>query len=249
MSSVRFVNWLAWYCAHLTFYRSQNRRGGATNSHSGNKKFRALVKEYQERYLKAKKRYKPAVASIIVDLIRDKGGRFLRRYDTDPTGQVRWVDIGDDRAREKTCQALRENAPELRRRQLATSSSSEDGKPPKRGRSYSAHLSPDPSGSQSSSARTPSIPTREITLVHQSTENESLAGKSEDCPIMIRPYTRFLPGQIPVDPIPLDKLSSQDRSFYLQDFLPPCPPLHTKPDSGTEDTGKAPSSPWPVMSV
>ena len=92
-------------------------RGGATNSHSGNRAFRSFVKDYQDRYLKAKKRDKPAVASVIVDLVRQKGGRFLRRYERPaPNGQVLWVDIGDDRAREKTCQALRENAPELRRR-------------------------------------------------------------------------------------------------------------------------------------
>lgn len=39
-------------------------RGGATNSHSGNRAFRSLVKDYQDQYLKAKKRDKPAVASI-----------------------------------------------------------------------------------------------------------------------------------------------------------------------------------------
>ncbi|KAL7566318.1 hypothetical protein ACA910_013641 [Epithemia clementina (nom. ined.)] len=92
-------------------------RGGATNSHSGNRAFRSLVKKYQDGYLKAKKRDKPAVASLIVELVRKQGGRFLRRYErTAPNGQVLWVDIGDDRAREKTCQALRENAPEIRRR-------------------------------------------------------------------------------------------------------------------------------------
>lgn len=34
-------------------------RGGATNSHSGNRAFRSLVKRYQDRYLRAKKRDKP----------------------------------------------------------------------------------------------------------------------------------------------------------------------------------------------
>lgn len=85
-------------------------RGGATNSYEGNKAFRKLVKEYQEQYLQAKKRDKPSVASIIVELIRKKGGRFLcrlhdnktRNYKTDPDGNVLWVDIGDDKAREKT---------------------------------------------------------------------------------------------------------------------------------------------------
>lgn len=77
-------------------------RGGATNSHSGNRAFRSLVKKHQVEYLKAKKRDKPAVALVIVDLVRKQGGRFLRRYERlAPNGQVLWVDIGDDRAREK----------------------------------------------------------------------------------------------------------------------------------------------------
>lgn len=71
---------------------------------------------YQDDYLKAKKCEKPAVASRIVESIRTKGGRFLRKYSTSPQGNVVWVDIGDSKAREKTCQALREGAPELRRR-------------------------------------------------------------------------------------------------------------------------------------
>ena len=72
----------------------------ACSGYRGNRAFRALVKDHQEKYLNAKKRDKPSVASIIVDLIREKGGRFLRRYGTDHMGQVQWVDIGDDRARE-----------------------------------------------------------------------------------------------------------------------------------------------------
>lgn len=80
-------------------------RGGATNSYKGNRAFRALVKDFQERYLQAKKRDKPAVASLIVELIRKKSGRFLRKCEekgTNPHGTVLWLDIGDDRAREKT---------------------------------------------------------------------------------------------------------------------------------------------------
>jgi hypothetical protein len=92
-------------------------RGGATNSHSGNRSFRDLVKEYQSRYLFAKKRDKPDVAAEVVELIRKRGGRFLRRLEPFAGGEVLWLDIGDERAREKTCQALREGAPELKRRQ------------------------------------------------------------------------------------------------------------------------------------
>jgi hypothetical protein len=84
-------------------------RGGATNSHSGNRAFRTLVKKYQTQYLKAKKRDKPAVAAVVVEKIRATGGRFLRRHHVTSNGVV-WVEIGDEKAREKTCQALRGTA-------------------------------------------------------------------------------------------------------------------------------------------
>lgn len=89
-------------------------RGGATNSHIGNRAFRHLVKQYKDKYLKAKKKEKPNVAGEIVDKIRslDPPGRFLKK-DRD-TGY--WLDIGDMRAKEKTSQALREGAPLIRRK-------------------------------------------------------------------------------------------------------------------------------------
>jgi hypothetical protein len=86
-------------------------RGGLTNNHPGNVFFRKLVRIKQESYLMASKREKTGVAREIVDLIRslDPPGRFLKK---DPNNA--WVEIGDRKAREKTSQALREGAPELR---------------------------------------------------------------------------------------------------------------------------------------
>ncbi|GFH50883.1 hypothetical protein CTEN210_07359 [Chaetoceros tenuissimus] len=88
-------------------------RGGATNSHSGNRSYRKLVKKFKDKYLKAKKKQKPAVAAEVVDIIRklDPPGRFLKK-DKD-TGW--YTDIGDARAKEKTSQALREGAPLIRK--------------------------------------------------------------------------------------------------------------------------------------
>lgn len=115
------------YVTELREHDVLSGRGGATNSYRGNRAFRVLVKEYQDQYLKAKKRDKPAVASLIVETIRKRGGRFLRRDTSqfrrrpnrndgfDGGSLIQWVDIGDERAREKTCQALREGAPEIRR--------------------------------------------------------------------------------------------------------------------------------------
>jgi len=87
-------------------------RGGATNNHPGNRHFRDLVKQFQRTYLRAKKKEKPRVAKQIVDLIRNRTptGRFLKK-EPEKDG---WYDIGDQRATEKTSQALREGAPDIR---------------------------------------------------------------------------------------------------------------------------------------
>ena len=96
-------------------------RGGATNVHLGNRRFRRIVKDYQQTYLTAKKKDKPAVASFVVDLIRKKcpPGRFLKK----DTNHNAWYDVGDVKAREKTSQALREGAPFMKRERLGLSSS------------------------------------------------------------------------------------------------------------------------------
>ncbi|GFH50893.1 hypothetical protein CTEN210_07369 [Chaetoceros tenuissimus] len=88
-------------------------RGGATNSHSGNRSYRKLVKKMKQKYLSAKKKDKPHVAGEVVDIIRqlDPPGRFLKK--SKDTGW--YVDIGDAKAKEKTSQALREGAPLMRK--------------------------------------------------------------------------------------------------------------------------------------
>ena len=68
------------------------------------------MKKYQPQYLKAKRRVKPQIARQIVDTIRRRNGRFLKKV----TGENTWRDVGNTKAREKTSQALREGAPELR---------------------------------------------------------------------------------------------------------------------------------------
>lgn len=85
-------------------------RGGETNHHPGNVRYRGLVKKYQRLYLKAKRRDKPKIARLIVDTVRRKHGRFLKK---DISANA-WLDVGNNKAREKTSQALREGAPELR---------------------------------------------------------------------------------------------------------------------------------------
>jgi len=85
-------------------------RGGETNHHPGNVQYRGLVKKYQRLYLKAKRRDKPKIARLIVDTVRRRRGRFLKK---DSASGV-WKDVGNNKAREKTSQALREGAPEIR---------------------------------------------------------------------------------------------------------------------------------------
>lgn len=86
-------------------------RGGETNHHQGNIQYRNLVKAFQPLYIASKRRDKPRIAQCIVYTIRKHGGRFLKRTDARSTT---WVDVGNTKAREKTSQALREGAPELR---------------------------------------------------------------------------------------------------------------------------------------
>mmetsp|Transcript_5708 Transcript_5708/g.16904 ORF Transcript_5708/g.16904 Transcript_5708/m.16904 type:complete len:636 (-) Transcript_5708:511-2418(-) len=84
-------------------------RGGTTNHHPGNIKYRCLVNNYQRLYISCQRREKPNIAKLIVLTTRKNGGRFLRR---NKAGS--WNDVGNIKAREKTSQALREGAPELR---------------------------------------------------------------------------------------------------------------------------------------
>ena len=91
-------------------------RGGGTNNHPGNKEFRSLVDQYRSEYVLSKKWAKREIARNIVESIRSKGGRFLKKE-----GSV-WHDIGDQKAREKTSQALREGLAAKMRAAYAESS-------------------------------------------------------------------------------------------------------------------------------
>lgn len=93
-------------------------RGGGTNNHNGNEKFRELVNQQKVLYLHSSKRDKPFVSRGIVRAVRAQNppGRFLQK--DEKTGF--WYDIGDQKAREKTSQALREGAPEIRREITST---------------------------------------------------------------------------------------------------------------------------------
>lgn len=86
-------------------------RGGGTNVHPGNRRFRDLINLHRRAYLKARKNDKPTISRAIVRSIRDINGKFLKKDDKSGL----WFEIGDDAAREKTSQALRQRAPEMRK--------------------------------------------------------------------------------------------------------------------------------------
>ena len=92
-------------------------RGGGTNAHPGNIKFRKLVAAHKLRYLAASKSDKPGVARDVVREWRsmDPPGRFLAKVDPSKSGDdnnnnnvTYWADVGDKKAREKASQCLRE---------------------------------------------------------------------------------------------------------------------------------------------
>lgn len=79
-------------------------RGGGTNTQIGNRRFRALVQEFQPIYLLCRRKEKPLIARTIVLIIRNRGGRFLKKDEL--SGML--FEVGDEKAEAKTSQALRE---------------------------------------------------------------------------------------------------------------------------------------------
>lgn len=92
-------------------------RGAPTNYHYGNQVFKEVVEEYQTKYLCAKRSDKPHIAMKIFDIVKESGARFVKRDKA--AGRFCWVEIDRKGAYDKICQALREGAPDLRRRVLS----------------------------------------------------------------------------------------------------------------------------------
>ena len=77
-------------------------RGGGTNHHPGNKRYRKMVEDRKVDYVNSKRLDKPLVALEIIKVWRNQEppGRFLKL--DEKTGL--WNDVGDKKAREKTSQ-------------------------------------------------------------------------------------------------------------------------------------------------
>mmetsp|Transcript_18072 Transcript_18072/g.25530 ORF Transcript_18072/g.25530 Transcript_18072/m.25530 type:complete len:838 (+) Transcript_18072:185-2698(+) len=90
-------------------------RGGGTNHHEGNKRYRKMIEKRRLSYVTSKRLDKPQIALEVIREWRGQSppGRFLKFDEASKT----WYDVGDNKAKEKTSQGLREKAPLLRKQQ------------------------------------------------------------------------------------------------------------------------------------
>jgi len=91
-------------------------RGGRINNHPGNITFRLVCQDYKHEYLdpRTRKLEKAHVAARLVTQIRSTNppGRFLKEDQSNPGF---FIEIGDHKAWKKAGQALREDAPDVRK--------------------------------------------------------------------------------------------------------------------------------------
>merc|ERR1712176_307563 len=80
--------------------------GGKNNQHTGNEKFRRLARQESQNYQVASKKGKSSISRMLVKQVRcmDPPGRFLKKNNETGT----WEDVGDEIAREKASQVLRD---------------------------------------------------------------------------------------------------------------------------------------------
>lgn len=80
-------------------------RGGKANTHPGNISFRDEAKKLRNWYESSSKSEKFTISAMLVDLVRERGGRFLKRDDKQSGN---WRDADSNDVRKKASQALRE---------------------------------------------------------------------------------------------------------------------------------------------
>lgn len=81
-------------------------RGGNTNMHAGNQSLRGMALSLREKYKASRKKEKSMISRELVRKVRDLAppGRFLNLNKTTQA----WEDVGDEKAREKVSQVLRD---------------------------------------------------------------------------------------------------------------------------------------------
>lgn len=80
-------------------------RGGKANTHPGNVAFREEAKKLRAWYESSSKSEKFTISSFLVDIVRERGGRFLKR---DPQRTGSWLEADGTDVRKKASQSLRE---------------------------------------------------------------------------------------------------------------------------------------------
>lgn len=80
-------------------------RGGKANSHPGNNAFRAEALKLRSWYESSSKSEKFTISNMLVDFVRERGGRFLKRDKAQPGN---WLEADGNDVRKKASQALRE---------------------------------------------------------------------------------------------------------------------------------------------
>mmetsp|Transcript_21061 Transcript_21061/g.27141 ORF Transcript_21061/g.27141 Transcript_21061/m.27141 type:complete len:311 (-) Transcript_21061:233-1165(-) len=110
MNELERSNWIKQEVSRPTKHDVLFGRGGGVNRHAGNVNFRKLVGQYEFDYrTTSRKHEKTEISAMIVSIVRsmDPPGRFLKN-----SGGI-WRDVGDEKARNKTSQALRERGPSV----------------------------------------------------------------------------------------------------------------------------------------
>jgi hypothetical protein len=86
-------------------------RGGLSNTHPGNQRYRQEIEARKAEYRASSKTGKTGVAGVLVEHIKGYGGRFVEK----DKGNDKWYIVPDVEARRKASQAFREdNTPEKR---------------------------------------------------------------------------------------------------------------------------------------
>lgn len=86
-------------------------RGAGVNHHPGNTYYRKLIQSQKLSYINANAPDKKKIIHAIVSTVQSKSGRFLKRN----TASGSWECLTLDEAKKKTGQALREDAPKIKR--------------------------------------------------------------------------------------------------------------------------------------
>ena len=76
-------------------------RGKLIQEHTGNRRFRQIVENHREEYENTRALEKTLLASRIVEILKQSGGRFLKQYGTC------WGEVDDDTARDKVGHSFR----------------------------------------------------------------------------------------------------------------------------------------------